>query len=229
MTLQEHKNCYASQAQREIIVELINHDILKEHFFLTGGTALSVFYLHHRKSNDLDFFTVKPTDFAEIDLLLKMIWKNSYTKIKESANFLCVLIQNVKIDFVLDPLSFKEKRDCYSFSINKFLFIDTIRNIFSNKFCTIVSRIEPKDFVDFYYLNKKLKIDSLSTLYEDAQRKDAIFDDPPTVAYQIEQGISFLQKNPELFPQILIEFDRVDFFNFYHQTINWIYRNIKNI
>ena len=26
-------------------------------FYLTGGTALSAFYLNHRKSNDLDFFT----------------------------------------------------------------------------------------------------------------------------------------------------------------------------
>ena len=26
-------------------------------FYLTGGTALSAFYLYHRKSNDLDFFT----------------------------------------------------------------------------------------------------------------------------------------------------------------------------
>jgi predicted nucleotidyltransferase component of viral defense system len=26
-------------------------------FYLTGGTALSAFYLGHRKSNDLDFFT----------------------------------------------------------------------------------------------------------------------------------------------------------------------------
>lgn len=29
----------------------------KEAFYLTGGTALSAFYLKHRKSNDLDFFT----------------------------------------------------------------------------------------------------------------------------------------------------------------------------
>ncbi len=26
-------------------------------FYLTGGTALAEFYLKHRKSNDLDFFT----------------------------------------------------------------------------------------------------------------------------------------------------------------------------
>jgi predicted nucleotidyltransferase component of viral defense system len=67
-TLKEDKNCYASLAQREIIVELIKHNILKDDFFLTGGTALSVFYLHHRRSNDLDFFTLKPIDLSEIDV-----------------------------------------------------------------------------------------------------------------------------------------------------------------
>lgn len=31
-------------------------------FFLTGGTALSAFYLFHRESQDLDFFSLKPFD-----------------------------------------------------------------------------------------------------------------------------------------------------------------------
>ncbi|MBU0694334.1 MAG: nucleotidyl transferase AbiEii/AbiGii toxin family protein [Candidatus Omnitrophica bacterium] len=30
-----------------------------EYFYLTGGTALAYFYLKHRKSNDLDFFTAE--------------------------------------------------------------------------------------------------------------------------------------------------------------------------
>ena len=29
----------------------------QEAFYLTGGTALSTFFLKHRRSNDLDFFT----------------------------------------------------------------------------------------------------------------------------------------------------------------------------
>ena len=229
MTLKENKNCYASQAQREIIIELINHNILEHQFFLTGGTALSVFYLHHRRSNDLDFFTLKQIDLSEIDFSIKTIWKNSYTKIKESPNFLSVLIQSVKIDFVIDPLSFPGERNRYSIGKNKFLLVDTIQYITSNKFCTIVSRVEPKDFIDFYCINKILKIDSLSTIYEDARKKDAIFDDPPTVAYQIEQGIQFLQNNPDIFPRMFIEIDYNDFYTFYRDTVNWIYRKIENI
>ena len=28
-----------------------------DNFYLAGGTALSLFYFHHRQSDDLDFFT----------------------------------------------------------------------------------------------------------------------------------------------------------------------------
>lgn len=45
-----------TQIQRDFI-RLFSKTALKEHFFFTGGTALSVFYLHHRISEDLGFFT----------------------------------------------------------------------------------------------------------------------------------------------------------------------------
>lgn len=229
VTPQENKNCYASPAQREIIVKLMDHDILQDTFFLTGGTALSVFYLHHRRSNDLDFFTSGPIDLAEIDFRLKTIWKNAYIKIKASPHFLSILIENVKVDFVIDPFSGSENRERYYLDPHKFLVIDSIRSIFSNKFCTIASRTEPKDFVDFYYLKTTLKIDSLAQVYDDARKKDAIFDDPPTVAFQIEQGAQFLQKNPDLFPQLLLAFDPDHFYRFYRETVDWIYRKIVNV
>ncbi|MBI3956224.1 nucleotidyl transferase AbiEii/AbiGii toxin family protein [Candidatus Gottesmanbacteria bacterium] len=33
------------------------NDELTRWYYLTGGTALSEFYLHHRLSEDIDFFT----------------------------------------------------------------------------------------------------------------------------------------------------------------------------
>ncbi len=225
--LRENKHCYASNVQREIILALVQQNILEDNFFLTGGTALAVFYLHHRRSNDLDFFTLTPVDLSEIDFLLKTHWKNLYTKIKESPNFLSVLLQNVKVDFVIDPLSFEEERSKYFFDESTFLLIDSVRNIVANKFCTIASRVEPKDFIDFYFIVKKLKIESLAELYDDARKKDAIFDDPPTVAYQIEQGVHFIQKNPSLFPELVTDFGIEEFYQFYREVIGWIYRKIE--
>ena len=42
--------------QKRVLEELTKSP-LKEKFYWSGGTALSVFYLHHRQSNDLDFFS----------------------------------------------------------------------------------------------------------------------------------------------------------------------------
>jgi len=36
-------------------------------FYLTGGTALSRFYLNHRYSDDLDFFINQAPDFKKIE------------------------------------------------------------------------------------------------------------------------------------------------------------------
>ena len=45
-----------AEIQKEILAHLRVIPEL-DAFYLTGGTALSRFYLAHRKSNDLDFFT----------------------------------------------------------------------------------------------------------------------------------------------------------------------------
>jgi len=40
---------------------------LTQEFYLTGGTALSAFYLKHRNSIDLDLFTHEDAAFTKID------------------------------------------------------------------------------------------------------------------------------------------------------------------
>ena len=40
---------------------------LGKQFFLTGGTALSAFYLGHRQSKDLDLFTLEEFDSLELE------------------------------------------------------------------------------------------------------------------------------------------------------------------
>ena len=45
--------------QYNLLKQLANSE-LNQVFFLAGGTALSAFFLHHRYSEDLDFFTEQP-------------------------------------------------------------------------------------------------------------------------------------------------------------------------
>jgi predicted nucleotidyltransferase component of viral defense system len=212
-----------SPDQRDILLGLLKNRILDSTFFLTGGTALSVFYLHHRTSNDLDFFTLETIDISKIDFLLKSVWSEEYIKIKESSTFLSLLLKNIKVDFVIDRLSSDEKRDEYALEENCYLKLDTIKNIFANKLTTLVSRNEPKDYIDFYFCYQQMRIHTIDDVYQLALTKDAIFEDNPTVAYQIEEGINFLRNASELIPKLLIKIDWDNFFDFYKKLIADIY------
>ena len=48
------------------IVKGISKSPLQDHFYLTGGSALAAFYLHHRYSLDLVFFTADPAAVSRV-------------------------------------------------------------------------------------------------------------------------------------------------------------------
>ncbi len=50
---------------------------ITKHFYLTGGTALAEFYLHHRYSEDLDFFSEREFDLRAISVFFKMVQKKA--------------------------------------------------------------------------------------------------------------------------------------------------------
>jgi predicted nucleotidyltransferase component of viral defense system len=221
--LRENKTGYSSNNQRGVLIQLAKHPFLQKDFFLTGGTALSVFYLGHRVSEDLDLFAIDPMDLSEIDFWIKTQWAGQSVKIKESPYFLSFLIREVKVDFVIDPLSAKEEREQITFENGSFLQVDTLNNIVTNKLCTIVSRLEPKDFIDFYLILQGYPDFEIKDLYQQSRRKDALFDDPPTVAYQIENGVAFIKENPSLWPPTHRPVNQQDFYNFYEKITKWIY------
>jgi predicted nucleotidyltransferase component of viral defense system len=59
--------------QQKFIHLFAKNELLKKYFYLTGGTALSAYYLKHRYSEDLDFFSLKPVDTLSIEVFLKEI------------------------------------------------------------------------------------------------------------------------------------------------------------
>jgi len=223
----ENRDFYASPTQREIFLKLLTHPTIEESFFLTGGTALAAFYLYHRMSDDLDLFTLNQVDFAEIDFWIRTTWQNACSKIKESSNFLSFLIRETKVDFVIDPLSNKNDRIRVGFENEHSIQVDNIINIASNKFSCIISRTEPKDYIDIFFLFKLFPDLKLEDVYENARLKDAIFDDPPTAGYQLEEGISFLKENPPLLPKIKREFDMNEFVKFFEEIREWVYARYK--
>ncbi len=221
--LVENRDCYASETQREVLIGLLANNAIAKSFFLTGEKVLSVFYLHHRRSEDIDLFALPPQSLEEISVWVKRVWGNQMAVIKESAEFLSCLIRGVKVDFVVDPLSSKEPRDVISIEGDTRLVVDTINNIASNKFCAAARRMEPKDLIDLYFVFKRFPGITFPSIYDLARKKEVLFDDPPTLAYQLEEAVNLLRDKPELFPQVIVEFDRKDFFIFFEKIASRVY------
>ena len=222
MHLSEDVNCYASPVQRTILLQLADHPLISDRFFLTGGTGLSVFYLHHRTSEDLDLFAVDQADLSEISFWIRTLWGADHAVVRTTTQFLSVLIKDVRVDFVIDPLSEPAERERALFG-EKSIMIDTLRNIAANKLCTVVSRMEPKDFVDFYILLKEVPEFSFEDLLEAAREREALLDDPPTAAFQLEEGIRFIRGHAQLLPRLKKSLDLEKMLAFYEDIAKMMY------
>lgn len=57
--------------QKRVIEEISEDKFIRERFYLTGGTALAGFYLFHRYSEDLDFFSESEFDVSGINVFFR--------------------------------------------------------------------------------------------------------------------------------------------------------------
>jgi len=122
-----------------------------DNFYLTGGTALARFYLDHRFSDDLNFFTHNNEAFqkivARVYEVIKLNFNIEKSLIFFSENFVRIgVLEDVfmKIEFVND-VSFHWGEIV---KLNDVIPIDNVTNILANKLTALVSRDEPKDVFD---------------------------------------------------------------------------------
>jgi len=144
--------------------------------YLTGGTAASRAYLHHRFSDDLDFFTNDNPDFELWAGRLIQVFQDREewftTVAQRDRRFVRVnLIRNevpLKIEMVNDvPAHVGEIRRHEVLGQ-----IDTAENILANKITAVVDREEPKDFADIWGFCCRLGLPLLPAI-EGAQSKAA--------------------------------------------------------
>ena len=64
-----------SENQRLLLTLLSEDAPICKTFYLSGGTALAEFYLHHRFSEDLDFFSEEEFESEDVSAVLKKIQK----------------------------------------------------------------------------------------------------------------------------------------------------------
>lgn len=152
------------------IISAIGNEPLLKNFYLSGGTALSAYYLKHRFSDDLDFFIFKDPDkiflhhFAERLKLLLAADELYFRRLFDRNLFIFKLgKQELKTEFTKYP--FKQLAKSV---IKNGIKIDSLRDIAANKFMTLLDRFDPKDFVDLFFLLKKFKLDKIR---RDAEKK----------------------------------------------------------
>ncbi|HYV90233.1 MAG TPA: nucleotidyl transferase AbiEii/AbiGii toxin family protein [Chitinophagales bacterium] len=144
-----------------------------EGFYLTGGTCLSRFYLHHRYSEDLDFFyearRFPSEEFeGEARQFIGDLRKTFQLKLTiDSKTFKRIIIEHenveLKVELINDPIEAVGER-----IKNGNFKVDTLVNIGSNKITTVYGRKAAKDYVDLFFLLKQF---SLNELIEGANRK----------------------------------------------------------
>jgi hypothetical protein len=232
IVVKEVSSCYASESQQKVLGLLSEVDDISREFFLTGGTALSVFYLHHRSSEDIDFCSTKFRDLQLIDEKLRRLFKDDFALIQSSPDSYSYLIKDVKVDLIFDPLSFVQSRPAARLKTGKEIYIDTLDNISSNKLSAVVSRYEVKDMVDLYFIGELLwedsKEENFLACYEKARKKEALLDDPAMAAYQMEELLErMLAEKEKALPPMKSKVNWESFEKALRFYVNLIYRMHK--
>jgi len=146
-----------SPFQKIILDELCKEKFITQNFRLAGGTALSEFYLKHRYSEDLDFFTDEKQAIEEVKIKLNPLFKGigieavEYREILSSKIFFLKKGQKetVKTDFNYFPFKRFAPGKTY-----RGLEIESLLDIAISKLDTIITRKNARDFVDFYFIAK---------------------------------------------------------------------------
>lgn len=147
----------------------------RAHFYLSGGAALSAFFLHHRRSLDLDLFVVDAESLDGLEAQLRQLCAERgwlAEELRRYPGFRRYLVREAAEETIVDlvhepvaqivPLGAKP-----NFAR---LTVDALDDLVANKLCALLGRGDIKDLVDLYFLTEA-GIDVLD-YFEAARRKD---------------------------------------------------------
>lgn len=149
-----------TKEQKIILGEVSKNEFLTSQFYFTGGTALNAYYLNHRESEDIDFFSKTKFDNQVVFTLMQEWAKLHQFKFDSRFNEVVYVFNltfkngaKLKVDFGYYPYKLLEKS-----KIIDGIAVDSIGDIAVNKLLTIQQRTNVKDFVDLYYLLDKFTV-----------------------------------------------------------------------
>lgn len=148
-----------SDTQRRLLTEIGREKSISGRFYLTGGTALAVFYLEHRYSEDLDFFSETEFSVEGITTFFEKIRKPvGFQKIDLEQNlnrnifFLEFPNEAVKMEFTFFPFP-RVEASHQEMGVQ----IDSLLDIAVNKLFSIYQRSKARDYIDLYFICRKQK------------------------------------------------------------------------
>lgn len=204
------------------INEFKKNPYFKDNFYLTGGTALAEFYLRHRLSEDLDFFTRKDFNHQLVDLFINKLGQNLKPKeiyrqkIYDRLQFEFCFKDNVlKVEFV--KYEFKNLKPL---KLITGVLVNDVFDIAVNKLFAIFDRNEVKDFVDLYFLLKKF---TLKQLLAGVEKKFGY------KVHLIALGGDLLKvKNTKLMPKMIKKLTREELISFFENEAYKLRKEIFN-
>lgn len=147
-------NSILTPNQIKVLEKVGKNKFISQNFYLTGGTALAEFYLNHRFSEDLDFFSEKELDILPIDIFFKDLKPElgiSKIDFQQSYNrnifFLHFNGEVLKTEFTYFPFPRITQGDS-KYGIK----VDSLLDIAVNKLFTIYQRTKARDYIDLYFI-----------------------------------------------------------------------------
>jgi len=140
------------QALKQILKEILTRGILPRHCYLAGGTAVN-FYLNHRISIDLDFFSPYPFAGELIMHEMRQTFSTIEMELLEQHSII-IYLTHEKIKFSLFYLPYPLLEDVLIFDLEGQIKcpLASLKDLEAMKAIAIVQRGTAKDFVDLYHL-----------------------------------------------------------------------------
>lgn len=198
--------------QKRFLETVIKEPYLLKKYYLTGGTALSEFYLRHRLSKDIDLFSESEVHVSSIVKFVKKVSsKLKITKIREEQYlglhtffFQISGKEELKVDFNYYPFPRIEKGQDW-----KGLAVDSLLDIAVNKIHTLYMKPRAREYVDIYFIVQKTKY-SLDDLVKFAKIKFDWHIEPLQLARRFLEASSTRD-----YPKMVVSFNKKEIENFF--------------
>jgi predicted nucleotidyltransferase component of viral defense system len=197
-----------SKNQQNILSLISKEKLIVRSFYLTGGTALAEFYVQHRLSEDLDFFSEHEFDPIFISSTFKKIQTKADIRsvhYEQSFNrnlfFLELKGENgkkdvIKTEFTYFPFTRIESKKKFGD-----LYIDSLIDIAVNKLFTIYQKPRSRDFIDLYCILAVEPSWTIDVLMEKARVKFDTHIDPLQLSSQFVK-VDVLKDYPNMLKKI---------------------------